>query len=71
MPRPVAIRASYRNDAAFLLRFEEAVSKDLTQSEEWRRRVCEKTRELAQLILTAKGSRSGQVASQPAVEKKK
>ena len=57
MPRPVAIRVSYRNDAAFLLRFEEAVSKDLVQTEEWRRKVCEKTRELAQLLLTAKDSR--------------
>jgi hypothetical protein len=56
MPRPVAIRVSYRNDAAFLLRFEEAVSKDLNQTEEWRRKVCEKSRELAQLLLTAKDS---------------
>jgi hypothetical protein len=56
MPRPVAIRVSYRNDAAFLLRFEEAVSKDLNQTEEWRRKVCEKSRELAQLLLTSKDS---------------
>jgi hypothetical protein len=47
-----------------MLRFEEAVSKDLTQPEEWRRKVCEKSRELAQLLLTAKDSR-------PAAEKKK
>ena len=56
MPRPVAIRTSYRTDAAFLLRFEEAVSKDLNQPDDWRRKVCEKSRELAQLLLTAKDS---------------
>jgi hypothetical protein len=60
MPRPVAIRTSYRTDAAFLLRFEEAVSKDLNQPDDWRRKVCEKSRELAQLLLTAKDSKAAE-----------
>lgn len=54
MSRPVALRTSWRNDAAWLLRFEEAVEKDRVQSPEWRRAVCEKTRELYQMLLTAK-----------------
>jgi hypothetical protein len=63
MSRPVALRTSWRNDAAWLLRFEEAVEKDQTESPEWRRTVCEKAHELAQLLLTAK--RRTQAEGQP------
>ena len=66
MSRPVALRVSWRNDAAWLLRFEEAVEKDQTQSSEWKRTVCEKAHELAQMLLTAKrppGQPEGQQAT--------
>ena len=54
MARPVALRVSWRNDAAWLLRLEEAIEKDQTQTPEWKRGACEKAHELAQMLLTAK-----------------
>ena len=36
MSRPVSLRPSYRDDAAFLLRLEAAVGKDERQSATWR-----------------------------------
>jgi hypothetical protein len=36
MSRPVSLRPSYRDDAAFLLRLEAAVGKDERQSSAWR-----------------------------------
>lgn len=54
MPRPVAIRADgYRDDGAYLLRLENAVSRDEKQSAEWRRETCEMIRKLANRLLQA------------------
>jgi hypothetical protein len=56
MARPVAIRASWNNDAAFLLRLEGAIVQDQVQTEEWKRVACELCRKLAQHFLTAKAN---------------
>lgn len=53
MPRPIQMRASYRNDAAFLLRLEAAVDKDDRQNDVWRRETCNLIRQLAQKLLGA------------------
>lgn len=54
MPKPVQIRASYRDDAAFLIRLESAVAKDDRQTEEWRRDTCAEIRRLSVRLLEAK-----------------
>jgi hypothetical protein len=46
MPRPVAIRLSYRDDAGFLLRLEAAVVKDERQTTEWRDETAKQIRQL-------------------------
>ena len=53
MPRPVQIRASYRDDAAFLLRLEEAISKDTRQTDAWRAEACRQARALSVMLLKA------------------
>ena len=53
MPRPVAVRVSYRTDAAYLLRLEEAIEKDARQSEDWRKKAKDLARKLSQMLLTA------------------
>lgn len=53
MPKPVQMRASYRNDAAFLLRLEAAVDKDDRQNDVWRKETCNLIRQLAQRLLAA------------------
>lgn len=45
------MRASYRDDAAFLLRLEAAVSKDTRQSEKWRKETGEQVHALAVRLL--------------------
>ena len=57
MSRPVAIRANYRTDAAFLLRLEEAVEKDPRQSESWKKKTRRLVRGLTQQLLTAEQAR--------------
>jgi hypothetical protein len=59
VPRPVQIRASYRDDAAHLLRLEEAVSKDERQSPGWRKQICKQIRELSVRLLQAKIPETG------------
>jgi hypothetical protein len=51
MPKVVQIRASYRDDGAFLLRLEGAVLKDDRQTEGWRRETCQMIRGLALRLL--------------------
>lgn len=68
MSRPVSIRASYRDDAAYLLRLEAAVLKDNSQLEEWRNETARKTRELA-LRLLAANKQPGKVAAVPAAKR--
>jgi hypothetical protein len=53
MSRPVSIRVSYRDDAAYLLRLEEAVEKDDSQSMAWRKDTAHKLRELSLRLLEA------------------
>jgi hypothetical protein len=52
--KPVSIRASYRDDAAFLIRLETAISKDDRQTEEWRKETCAQVRALSVRLLSAK-----------------
>jgi len=59
MARPVAIRSSWRSDAAYLLRLEEAIEKDVTQSARWRRETWRLARRLAQKFLAAEQRRVG------------
>ena len=54
MAKPVQIRASYRDDAAFLLRLEAAVVKDDRQTDEWRKETCAQIRSLSLRLLSAK-----------------
>jgi len=63
MARPVAIRASYRNDAAYLLRLEEAIERDTNQDDKWKSETGRMARELAQKLLTAKQIRIATKAS--------
>ena len=57
MARSVAIRLSWRNDAAYLLRLEEAIEKDESQSPRWRRETWRLCRRLAQKFLAAEQRR--------------
>jgi hypothetical protein len=58
MPRPVAIRLTYRDDAGYLLRLESAVVKDERQTPEWRDDTAKLTRQLAMRLLEADSSRN-------------
>lgn len=49
------MRASYRDDAAFLLRLEAAVLKDERQPSGWRDETCQLLRELSLRLLKAEG----------------
>ena len=53
MPRPVAIRVSYRDDAGHLLRLEAAVVKDERQTPEWRDETAKLIRQLSMRLLEA------------------
>ena len=57
MPRPVAIRASYRNDAAFLLRLEEAIGLDPIARRVWKRITTKSIRKVVHLLLSAEQER--------------
>lgn len=48
---------SYRSDAAFLLRLEEAVEKDPRYSEVWKKKTKRLARRLSQQLLTAEQAR--------------
>jgi hypothetical protein len=48
------MRASYRDDAAFLLRLEAAVAKDTRQTEAWRKETGGMVHNLALRLLSAK-----------------
>ena len=58
MSRPVSIRASYRDDAAYLLRLEAAVEKDDSQSNDWRQETSSMLRKLSVRFLEADGLRN-------------
>jgi hypothetical protein len=53
MAQPVKVRVSYRDDAAYLLRLEEAVGKDDRQPEDWRKETCKTLRDLSVRLLQA------------------
>lgn len=53
MPRPVSIRASYRDDASHLLRLEAAIAKDGRQTRVWRVGTTKILRKLALRFLEA------------------
>ena len=57
MSRPVSIRVSYRDDAAYLIRLEAAVEKDDSQSKDWRQETAQMLRRLSLRFLEADGSR--------------
>ena len=58
MSRPVSIRASYRDDAAYLIRLEAAVEKDDSQSKDWRQETSQMLRKLSLRFLEADGSKA-------------
>ena len=58
MSRPVSIRVSYRDDAAYLIRLEAAVEKDDSQSKDWRQETAQMLRKLSLRFLEADGSRN-------------
>ena len=58
MSRPVSIRVSYRDDAAYLIRLEAAVEKDDSQSKDWRQETAQMLRKLSLRLLEADGSRN-------------
>ena len=58
MSRPVSIRVSYREDAAYLIRLEAAVEKDDSQSKDWRQETAQMLRKLSLRFLEADGSRN-------------
>ena len=57
MSRPVSIRASYRDDASYLLRLEGAVEKDGSMSLTWRKETAQMLRALALRFLEAEKSK--------------
>ena len=57
MSRPVSIRVSYRDDAAYLLRLEAAVEKDGSQSKAWREETAQMLRKLSLRFLEAEKSK--------------
>jgi hypothetical protein len=74
MGRPVTVRASYRDDASFLIRLEKAVEADDRKSSEWRTETCRLIRALAVRFLEADESLSAASeprASSPGQPKKK
>lgn len=73
MGRPVTVRASYRDDASFLIRLEKAVEADERKSGEWRTETCRLIRALAVRFLEADESLSASEprASSPGQPKKK
>jgi hypothetical protein len=62
------MRASYRNDVAFFIRFSGAVEKDTRRSPEWRRRVSELVRKLVMECLLADKEDGAASAEPPPVE---
>jgi hypothetical protein len=58
MPRPVAIRVSYRDDAGYLLRLEAAVVKDERQTQPWRDETAKLIRQLSMRLLEADASKN-------------
>lgn len=59
MPRPVSMRVSYRPDAAYLLRFQTAITKDSRRTAAWRRRVQYHVNKVVQLLLEAQAADLG------------
>ena len=57
MSRPVSIRVSYRDDAAYLLRLEGAVEKDDSMSKDWKQETARMLRTLSVRFLEADGSK--------------
>jgi hypothetical protein len=53
VPKPVAVRANYREDTAYLVRFETAILKDADLPEEWRRKFAHAAHGLAAMCLEA------------------
>lgn len=53
MPRAVAVRANYREDSAYLIRFESAILKDPDLPEDWRREFAQFVHTLATRCLEA------------------
>jgi len=53
MPRPVQMRACYRDDAAYLLRLEGAVAKDERRTDAWRNKAIGLLHQVAILFLEA------------------
>jgi hypothetical protein len=51
MAQPVKVRADYRNDSAFLLRFEEAIGLDTKHSPNWKKIVSMLSRASVRLLL--------------------
>ena len=58
MSRPVSIRASYRDDAAYLIRLEAAVEKDDSLSKDWRQETAQMLRRLSLRFLEVDGSKT-------------
>jgi hypothetical protein len=73
MPRPVAIRSDYRNDAGYLLRLESAIVKDTRQTEEWRNETAQMLRQLSMRLLEADAQKNmgGKDASEPMIPRSK
>jgi rhodanese-related sulfurtransferase len=69
MSRPVAIRVSYRPDAAFLLRLEAAVLIDGRQTDSWRSKTAQLVRQLALTLLEADVDKKTPVSSKLASKK--
>ncbi len=53
MPRAVAVRANYREDSAYLIRFESAILKDPDLPEDWRCEFAQSVHKLATRCLEA------------------
>jgi hypothetical protein len=71
MPRPVVIRANYRDDAAYLIRLEQAVLKDDRRLPVWRDKIAAQLRSLALQFLEAEQPVVSKPATSDDIQKKK
>jgi len=62
--RPVSVRASYRDDASFLIRLEKAIEADDKQDQKWRDETVAQVRNLAVRLLTVSDLGGAEEASE-------
>jgi hypothetical protein len=71
VPRQVSVRTNYREDSAYLIRFETAIHKDVDLPEEWRREFAQEVHRLAFRCMEADDIRNRRSDAKSDVRKSK